>query len=72
MDQMKIESKWLKGALSKFASNFLRNKSGCETNVKLNEFGVVATENGTVHLHLNVDADISQEEFDKLLRRLGL
>ena len=71
MDEMRIRSKLMRGLIGKTASKSIRSKTGYDVDIALNE--VEATvEDGTVHLHLSVDANLDKGEFDKLIKTIGL
>ena len=71
MDEMKIASKFLRGAVSKAMELALKVKFGYKTNIQLNEFNVKVTDE-KAHVHLNIDADMSQAELNKVLASIGL
>ena len=71
MDEMKIASKFTRGLVSKVLKMVLQSKLGCSANVQLNEFNAVMKE-GTAHVHLSIDADMSQTELMKILSSVGL
>lgn len=71
MDEMKIGSKFTTGIISKLVSMVIRKKFGYDVQLKLNE--VTATVNdGKTHVHLDVDAELTKEELNKILASIGL
>ena len=71
MDEMKIGSKFTTGIISKLVSMVIRKKFGYDVQLKLNE--VTATVNdGKTHVHLDVDAELTKEELNKILTSIGL
>jgi hypothetical protein len=71
MDEMKIGSKFTTGIISKLVSMVIRKKFGYDIQLKLNE--VTATVNdGKTHVHLDVDAELTKEELNKILASIGL
>ena len=71
MDEMKIESKFTTGIVSKLIKREVKKKLGYDIDVQLNQFRTTVIE-GKTHLHLDVDLDLSKEELDKLLESIGL
>lgn len=67
---MKITSKFMTGIVSKLANHWLSKKS-IDAMVKLNEVQVNMYEEKT-HIHLDIDADLSKSELDKLLKSIGI
>lgn len=68
---MKIGSKFTTGIISKLVSMVIRKKLGYDVQLKLNE--VTATVNdGKTHVHLDVDAELTKEELNKILASIGL
>ena len=68
---MKIGSKFTTGIISKLVSMVIRKKFGYDVQLKLNE--VTATVNdGKTHVHLDVDAELTKEELNKILTSIGL
>ena len=68
---MKLESKWIRGIVSKLIKKILRDKSGCNVDVQLNNFRTTVIDEKT-HVHLDIELDLSKDELDKLLKSIGL
>lgn len=71
MDEMKINSKFLKNLIAKFVKREVKKKIGYEVDFQLNVFTATVTD-GTVHVHLNADAELGKDELTKLLTTIGL
>lgn len=71
MDEMKINSKFLRNLIAKFVKKVVKKKAGYEVDIQLNEFTATITD-GTVHVHLNADVGLGKEELTKLLAAIGL
>lgn len=71
MDEMKIRSKFMKNLVAKLVKGVVKKKVGYEMDIQLNELTAAVTD-GAAHVHLNVDAEMSKDEFTKLLRTIGL
>lgn len=68
---MKIGSKFTTGIISKLVSMVIRKKFGYDVELKLNEVNATVTD-GKMHVHLDVDAELSKEELMKILASIGL
>ena len=66
---MKIQSKFMTGLVSRIVKKVLRTKLGCEVDIQLNEFRTTVIDDKT-HVHLDLDADLTKEELNKLFMRL--
>ena len=71
MDEMKINSKFLRNLIARFVKRSVKKKTGYEMDIQLNEFTATITD-GTAHVHLNVDAELGKDELAKLLAAIGL
>lgn len=71
MDEMKINSKFLKNLIAKFVKREVKKQAGYEVDIQLNEFTATITD-GMAHVHLNVDAELDKDELTKLLTAIGL
>ena len=63
MDEMKIQSKFMTGLVSRIVKKVLRTKLGCEVDIQLNEFRTTVIDDKT-HVHLDLDADLTKEELN--------
>ena len=64
---MKIQSKFMTGLVSRIVKKVLRTKLDCEVDIQLNEFRTTVIDDKT-HVHLDLDADLTKEELNKLLK----
>lgn len=71
MDEMKIGSKFTTGIISKLVSMVIRKKLGYDVQLKLNEVNATVID-GKTHVHLDVDAELSKEELNKIIASIGL
>ena len=73
MDEMKIKlsTKFMRGIVAKIASKVISNKLGFKPNIKINEIEIEKI-NGKIHLHLNVDAEITDNDLLKITRLANL
>lgn len=68
---MKIESKFLTGIVSRFVRKAVRDKLGYNVDIQLNGLRTTVID-GKTHVHLDLDAELSKEELNKLLKSIGL
>ena len=71
MDEMNIQSKFMTGLVSRIVKKVLRAKLGCEVDIQLNEFRTTVIDDKT-HVHLDLDADLTKEELNKLLKTIKI
>lgn len=67
MDEMKITSKFLTGAISKLSERAIKKKLGCDIDIRLNSI-IVTSENGKTHAHLDLDCGAEKETLAKILK----
>lgn len=70
MDEMKIESKLMRGLASKIVKKIVRDKFGHDVDIQLNGFRTTVLDDKT-HVHLDVDLELTREELDKLIKSIG-
>ena len=71
MDEMKIESKFMRTVISKLASAMLGKKIGYNVDIQLNSLNVTIVE-GKTHVHLDVAAELNKGELLKILKNIGV
>ena len=69
--EMKLFDGLMKGVLSKALGLALKAKTGYRADISVNEFNAHVKE-GRAHVHINIDADMSQDELKKILASVGL
>lgn len=67
--KMKLSTKFMRNLLAGYISRALYKKLGCEIGVDIQEVSI-ETADGKVKVHLNVDADMKNEEFMRIVKRL--
>lgn len=60
MDEMRIESKFLKGIICKFIEKQIKKKFGYEIYLDLREFHIAIVE-GDAHVKLSAEAKVNKE-----------
>ena len=71
MDEMRLESKFTTGLVSKIARKAVSTKLGYDVDIQLNKLRTTVIDDKT-HVHLDVDLELTKEELDKLLKSIGL
>lgn len=73
MDELKLKlsTKFMKGIIAKLIAKALVKKYGYEIDIILNEIEVKA-EGGKIHLHIDAEAELENNEFMKILKSSGL
>lgn len=68
---MKISSKFMRNLVAKLVKRAVKKKVGYDVDIQLNELSATIID-GTAHIHLNVDAELSNDELTKILGTIGL
>lgn len=71
MDEVKIISKLMRGVISKILSRAINKNLGIRADLQIRKIEASINEE-KVHIHLDIDADITKDELDKLLGKYGL
>lgn len=73
MDEMKIKlsTKFMKGIIAKIVKRTISKKLGYDIDILINEIDI-KTIDGKVHLHVDVDGEINNDEFMKIIKNIGL
>lgn len=71
MDELKIVSDFARGMLSKIIGVFLRKKTGCNIDIRVQDVRASIV-NDKAFVHLDLNAEMSKEELKKLLKNIGL
>ena len=73
MDELKLKlsTRFMRGMVAKLVAKTISKKLGYDIDILLNEIEI-KTEDGKVKLHLNIDAQMDNEEFKKVVTSIGL
>ena len=73
MDELKLKlsTKFMRGIVANLVSKALRKKLGYNIDILLNEIEV-KNENGKIHLHIDADAEVENNEFVRMLKSIGM
>lgn len=69
--KMKLSSKFMRGIVAKIIAKAIYNKLGYEIDIQIDEISVKAID-GKVRLYVNAGAEMTTEEFTKVLKSTGL
>lgn len=73
MDELKLKlsTKFMRGMIAKFIAKFLAKKLGFNIDILINEIEL-RHEDGKIKLHADVDAEINNDDFMKLVKQVGM
>ena len=66
MDEVKIESRLLRGLVSRVIAHNIKKKFGYSIKISLNDFNIVNDD--AIHAHLDINATMSKEELERILK----
>ena len=69
--KLKLSTKFMRSTIANLISKALYKKLGYNIDVLLNEIEV-KNENGKIMLHVDVDAEVDNGEFIKILKSIGM
>lgn len=69
--KLKLSTKFMRSTIANLISKALYKKLGYNIDVLLNEIEV-KNENGKILLHVDVDAEVDNSEFIKILKSIGM
>ena len=71
MDELKLalSTKFMKGIITRLIAKAIKKKFGYEIDILLNEVEIV-NKDGKIHIHTNVDAEVSNDEFSKIIKSI--
>ena len=72
MDEMLIKSKFMTNVVSKLVKKALKKKTGHNVDIQLNNLCTYTTPEEKMHIHLDVDAELTREELANILKSIGL
>lgn len=69
--RLRLSTKFMRGIITTLLSKLIRSKFGYDIDIQLNEIEI-RTEGGKVRLHADVEAEVSNDEFMKIIKSSGL
>ena len=67
MDELKIESKFMRKLAANLLAKWIKKTFGIDVNIILSSFKTSVMEDHT-HVHLDVDFDLSKVDFERLIK----
>lgn len=71
MDEVKIVTKFTRGVVSKVIEMAVKKSLGYSAKIRVNDIAVTNSDE-SVHVHLDVEADLDHSELLKVLKGIGL
>jgi hypothetical protein len=73
MDELKLKlsTKFMRGIIANLISKAISKKLGYNIDVPINEIAL-KTEDGKIKIHLDVDGEVTNEEFKNIIKSIGL
>lgn len=72
MDELKIGSKFTRMIVSKALKLIIKQKTGYDMDIQLNDLNVAIDVNGQAHAHVDIDAEMSRSDILHILKNVGL
>ena len=69
--KLKLSTKFMRDMVAKLIAKALQKKLGYNIDILLNEIEV-KNEDGKIHIHANVDAEVNNDEFVKIVKSIGM
>ncbi len=67
--KLKLQTKFMRGIVANLIGTAIQKKLGCDIDVYLNKIEVVTTED-KIQLHVDIDADMTNGEFARLVNSI--
>lgn len=73
MDELKINfgTNFMRSMIAKIIRKLIKKKTGSEVDILINQIVVTGTD-GKIHVHADIDAELTNQEFMKLIKSIGL
>lgn len=73
MDVLKINlgTNFMRNTIAKIIKKLVKKKTGSEIDILINQISVTSTD-GKIHIHADIDAEMTNQEFMKLIKSIGL
>ena len=69
--KLKLSTKFMRDMVAKLITKALQKKLGYNIDILLNEIEV-KNEDGKIHVHVNVDAEVNNDDFAKIVKSIGV
>ncbi len=70
MDEVNIRSGFLQGIIVKIIKKVVKQKTGCNPELRFNDPIQVIFDGDKVKIHLNLDAELGKDDLQKILKDL--
>lgn len=70
MDELRVSSKLMNGLISRFIRKKIKKSCGQNVNVSFNQIVVTVKDGDKVRVHMELDADTTSVEFERLMTKL--
>lgn len=72
MDELKLKlsTKFMRGFVAGLISKAIYKKVGYHVDIDLSEIEI-RNDDGKVHIHVNVDAEVNNDDFKKIIKTIG-
>lgn len=73
MDELKLSfgSNFMRGIVAKILGKMIRKQLGCDVDILFNEIKVTAVD-GKIHIHADIDAETTYEDFMTIVKNSDL
>lgn len=72
MDMMQIKTKLMRGIVGKLLKKAIKNKTGCNVDLDINDIDIAILDDGTARIHLDINGLIEAEDVKKLVKTFDL
>lgn len=69
--KLKLSTKFMRDMVAKLIAKALQKKLGYNIDILLNEIEV-KNEDGKIHIHVNADAEVNNDDFAKIVKSIGV
>lgn len=69
--KMKLSTRFMRGIVARLVSKAIYKKFGYKIDIQINEIEI-RTEDGKIHLHTSVEAEMNNEDFKDVVKNVGL
>lgn len=71
MDELKLQTKFMRGIVAKLISKAISKKFGCDISIQINELEL-ENKDGKVHIHANLSGEAKTDDIATIVKSIGL
>ena len=71
MDELKLQTKFMRGIVAKLISKAISKKFGCDISIQINELEL-ENKDGKVHIHANLCGEAKTDDITTIVKSIGL